>query len=81
MANHLGDVFGTLPQGIIAYPVGPEIKWGFVHTGDVGDAAAKLLLAKDPSTFHGCKLDVSGPETLPMGELADLYTEFLGRAS
>ena len=36
MSNHLGDIFGTLPKGIIAYPLKPEAKANIVDPRDVG---------------------------------------------
>lgn len=79
MSNHLGDIFGTLAVGIIAYPVGPEAKATIVDPRDVGDLAAKLVVAADPSVHHGMKLDVGGPEAVNLFQVAALYTESLGR--
>lgn len=79
MTNHLGDIFGTLPLGIIAYPVEPEAQVGAIHPHDIGELAAALAVTADPSSYHGMKLDVSGPETVTMAQLAALYTEALGR--
>jgi uncharacterized protein YbjT (DUF2867 family) len=79
MTNHLGDIFGTLPQGVIAYPVDPEAKVALVDPRDVGDLAAKLVVAADPSEHHGMKLDISGPEAVNTSQMAALYTESLGR--
>jgi len=79
MTNHLGDIFGTLPMGVIAYPVDPEAKVATVDPRDVGDLAAKLVVAADPRVHHGMKLDVSGPEAVNTSQMAALYTESLGR--
>lgn len=79
MSNHLGDIFATLPMGIIAYPLEPEAKAAIIDPRDVGDLDAKLMSAPDPSVFHGLKLDVSGPEKISVSEIAALYSESLGR--
>jgi len=79
MSNHLGDIFGSLPMGVIAYPVDPEAKIALVDPRDVGDLAAKLVVAADPSVHHGMKLDISGPEAINLSQMAALYTESLGR--
>merc|ERR1711981_1006627 len=79
MSNHLGDIFGTLPNGIVAYPVEPDRKVNMVDPRDVGDVMAECLLANDPSVHHGLKLDVCGPEAVCTSEVAALYKEALGR--
>ena len=79
MSNHLGDIFGTLPKSIIAYPLKSDAKATIVDPRDVGDLAAALLVAPDPSVYHTLKLDVSGPEAISLGEIAGLYTEALSR--
>jgi len=79
MTNHLGDIFGTLPMGVIAYAVEPETKLTLVDPRDVGDLAAKLVVAADASVHHGMKLDVSGPEAVNTSQMAAFYTESLGR--
>jgi len=79
MSNHLGDIFGTLPNGIIAYANNPEATARIIDPRDVGDLAAALLLAPDHSKYHGLKLNVSGPEAVSMAQVAALYTEALGR--
>lgn len=79
MSNHLGDIFGTLPMGVVAYPVKPDSKIALVDPRDVGDIAATLAVADDPSVHHGLKLDISGPEAVSTSEIAVLYTESLGR--
>jgi len=80
MTNHLGDIFGTLPQaGIIAYPVEPETRMALVDTRDVGDVAAHLLHLCRGSSHHGLKLDISGPEDVSFLKIEELYTEKLGR--
>ena len=47
--NHLADIFGTLPMGIIAYPLAPDAKATAVDPRDVGELAAQLMMAPDPS--------------------------------
>eukprot|EP00930_Biecheleria_cincta_P029935 TRINITY_DN20770_c0_g1_i1.p1 TRINITY_DN20770_c0_g1~~TRINITY_DN20770_c0_g1_i1.p1 ORF type:complete len:301 (-),score=67.56 TRINITY_DN20770_c0_g1_i1:147-1049(-) len=79
MSNHLGDIFGTLPQGMIVYPADPASKFLAVDPRDVGELASKLLLASDVSRYHGLKLDVSGPEEVTMCDIALMYTQELGR--
>uniref|UniRef100_A0A7S3B3G4 NmrA-like domain-containing protein n=1 Tax=Haptolina ericina TaxID=156174 RepID=A0A7S3B3G4_9EUKA len=79
MTNHLADIFGTLPQSIIAYPVVSEAKATIVDPRDVGDVAAALLMTPDPSKYHGLTLDVAGPESTSMAQLAALYADTLGR--
>jgi len=79
MSNHLGDIFATLPNGNIVYPLEASEKTRMIDPRDSGDAIAELLLVSDPSKYHGKHLFVSGPETITFGEIADLYTKELGR--
>lgn len=79
MSNHLADIFGTLPAGVIAYPLDPDAKATIVDPRDVGDLAALLMASADPAANHAKKLDVSGPEAISVNEIAALYTEALGR--
>jgi uncharacterized protein YbjT (DUF2867 family) len=79
MTNHLGDIFGTLPKNIAVYPLDPDAKASIIDPRDVGDVAAQLMVADDPSPHHGLKLDLSGPEPISLSEIAELYTEALGR--
>ncbi|CAE8641746.1 unnamed protein product [Polarella glacialis] len=79
ISNHLGDVFGTLPNNVVVYPVSPDSKTSMVDTRDVGDIAAKMILASDASAYHGLKLDISGPEAVSLAQMAQLYSEALGR--
>lgn len=79
MSNHLGDIFGTLPNNIIVYPLDPDAKAAMVDPRDVADIAAALLVAPDSSQHHGLKLDISGPEAITLSQIAALYTEKLGR--
>ncbi|EOD13701.1 hypothetical protein EMIHUDRAFT_445796 [Emiliania huxleyi CCMP1516] len=79
MSNHLGDIFGTLPNGAIVYPLKPEDKAQLVDPRDVGDIAAQMLLDSDPSKYHGLHLMISGPDVLTWSQIAALYTEELGR--
>ena len=80
MSNHMGDVFGTLPNNMVVYPVGADAKASMVDPRDVGDLAAKLVLAPDASPYHGLKLDISGPEAVTLSEMAQLYSEVVGRS-
>ena len=41
MSNHLGDIFGTLPNSIIAYPLKSDAKATIVDPRDVGDLNPK----------------------------------------
>ena len=77
-SNHLGDIFGTLPMGIIAYPLSGEAKAAPVDPRDVGGLAAQMMMTSDPSAYHGLKLDVGGPEAVSMAQVAALYTAALG---
>lgn len=81
MQNHLGDIFGTLPLGIIAYPFSPEVEARPIDTRDIGDLAAKLLLlsSEERAKHVGKIYDVSGPETVSMAQLASWYTSALKR--
>ena len=76
-SNHLGDIFGTLPMSIIAYPHAPEAKATGVDPRDVGEVAAQMMMA-DPSAYHGLKLDIAGPEAQSISQIAALYTAALG---
>merc|ERR1719161_1527468 len=66
-------------MGVVAYPVNPDAKIPLVDPRDVGDIAAKLVIAEDPSVHHGLKLDISGPEAVSTSQMSALYTESLGR--
>ena len=77
-SNHLADIFGTLPMGIIAYPLSGEAKAAPVDPRDVGELAAQMMMTSDPSAYHGLKLDVGGPEAVSMAQVAALYTTALG---
>lgn len=79
MQNHLGDIFGTLPLGIVAYPFPVGAEATIVDTEDVGEVVAALLQAKDRSKHVGQHYDVAGPEPMTTGALAAMYTEALGR--
>ena len=77
--NHLADVFGTLPMGIVACPLAPDAKATAVDPRDVGELAAQMMMAPDPFVCHGLKLDVGGPEAVSMAQVAALHTAALGR--
>lgn len=79
MQNHMGDIFGTLPLGIVAYPMPPSSSATIVDTRDVGDVAAKFLLEEDYSKHAGKQYDVCGPESISTEQLAKMYTSALGR--
>jgi hypothetical protein len=79
MSNHLADIWGTLPKNIIAYPLASEAKNAIVDPRDIGEIAAAMMVAPDPSAYHGLKLDIAGPEPISMGEIAALYSDALGR--
>ena len=57
--NHLADIFGTLPMGIIAYPLAPDAKATAVDPRDVGELAAQLMMAPDPSACVSDSVTVS----------------------
>ena len=77
MQNHLGDIFGTLPRKLLAYPRSKtELSSGrasLVDTRDVGEIAAKFLLLDDPSLHHGKKYSVCGPKGWSVKDLAAAY--------
>jgi len=80
MTNHLGDIFGSLPAAsIVPYPVEPTAQARINDPRDVGDIAARLLLASDTSIYHELKLDISGPELISTSQIAEMFTEALGR--
>ena len=81
MSNHLADVFGSLPaSSTISYPLDADAGARLVDPRDVGElAAAMLTRPENYGALHGRKLDVSGPAEVTMGELAELYSEALGR--
>ena len=77
-----GDIFGTLPKKLLAYPRSEaQLESGkcrAVDTRDVGEVAAKLLLihaSRRPAAaaHHGQRYDVSGPEGWSVRGLAALY--------
>jgi uncharacterized protein YbjT (DUF2867 family) len=77
--NHAGDIFGTLPQKIIAYPH-ETAKASLVDTRDVGAIAAKLLLLPEFEPHSGKTYDVCGPKAWSAKELAELYSKCLNDA-
>ena len=81
MTNHLADIFGTLPKNVMVYPVDPEAKAAMIDPRDVGDIAAQLMLTSSTSAdaHHTLKLDVCGPEEICLSEVAQQYTQALGR--
>lgn len=79
MQNHMGDIFGTLPMGIIAYPVDASSRATIVDTRDVGELAAKLLLSASYDRHDKQKYDVCGPDPICTERLASMYTAALGR--
>lgn len=81
MQNHMGDIFGTLPLGIVAYPLHPNSMATIVDTRDVGDMAAKLLQldGADRAKHEGQKYNVCGPKCVSTRVLAKLYSAALGR--
>lgn len=79
MQNHLGDIFGTLPQNIISWPIPVTAPCTLVDTRDIGDVAAALLQLQKRSAHVGQKYDVCGPESHTTQNLAQMYTTALGR--
>lgn len=83
MQNHLGDIFGTLPHKLLAYPrTAEQLESGvarIVDTRDVGEIAAKLLLLEEQErgAHHGKKYHVCGPAGWSVRRLAGLYEDAL----
>ena len=85
MQNHVGDIFGSLPHRLIAYPH-TDARARLVDTRDVGAVAAQLLvLAVDDgadgaiaATHKGKHYDVCGDNSVSTAELAAIYTRLLG---
>uniref|UniRef100_A0A0G4FJC2 NmrA-like domain-containing protein n=1 Tax=Chromera velia CCMP2878 TaxID=1169474 RepID=A0A0G4FJC2_9ALVE len=81
-SNHLGDLFGGIPQkNVVAYPIDTKAKATMVDPRDVADVAVALLLAEEAtqSRCHKLKLDISGPEEVSTSDIAQMFTEALGR--
>ena len=72
--NLLGEV-DELSQGRLVTPSGPG-RCPFVDSRDVGAVAAAVLLAADPPPPS---VEVTGPENLSWGQLAERLEEALGR--
>lgn len=81
MQNHMGDIFGTLPHGVISYPLKASSRCNHVDVRDVGDVAARLLLLDSEGwkKHHGQKYHVCGPRPVSTENLAALYSKALGR--
>jgi len=79
MQNHMGDIFGTLPQNLVIYPMPPDAKARCIDTRDIGAVGAALLSAEDATPYHSKFLHVCGPEPVSTGDLAALYDEATGR--
>ena len=81
MQNHAGDIFGSLPHKVLAYPRTVEqLASGgarIVDTRDVGEVAAALLMLDDRSAHHGKKYHVCGPASWSVRGLASLYESAL----
>lgn len=86
MSNHMGDIFGTLPHNLLAYPrTASQLADGkarIVDVRDVGEIAAKLLLdgISGSSQHHGRRYHVCGPASFSVRGLASLYEQALGLA-
>ncbi|CAE7708668.1 azoB [Symbiodinium pilosum] len=81
LQNHMGDVFGAVPQGVVAYPLQPTSLARSVDTRDIGDLAAKLLmLSKEEWKMHAGKIyDVCGPEAVSTTDVASYFAGALDR--
>lgn len=81
MQNHMADIFGSVPQGVVAYPLQPTSLARSVDVRDVGHLAAKLLmLSPDERRKHQGKIyDVCGPEAVSTTDVAAHFSAALGR--
>ena len=80
MQNGVGDIFGTLPQKMIAYPHKNDYKAALIDLRDIGAVAAQLLLLDEAQlrqTYHGKALNVCGPKAWSIQDLAHLYSKAL----
>ena len=59
------------------YPAG-EGKTAFVDARDIGEVAAAILTS--PDAHHGKRYELTGPEALTMGEVAETLSAVLGRS-
>lgn len=77
--QNLADVHGEpiRSTGEIAVPAGRG-RSAFVDTDDIGRACAAVLAA--PARHDGRGYDLTGPEALTFGEVAEVMTRVLGRA-
>lgn len=82
MQNHAGDIFGSLPHRVLAYPrTASQLETGaarIVDTRDVGEVAAKLLLLDERSGHAGQRYHVCGPTSCSVRSLAATYEAALG---
>lgn len=76
--QNLADVHGTAirTKGEIAVPAGRG-RSAFVDVEDIGRAAAAVLAA--PRDHEGRAYDLTGPEALSFGDVAEVLTAVLGR--
>jgi uncharacterized protein YbjT (DUF2867 family) len=67
--KHMGKVF---------FPFGPDVRYPMIATRDIGDVAARRLLARD---FSGVEvLGLHGPKQVPsFGEAAQIIGEAIGK--
>ncbi|CAE7756279.1 azoB, partial [Symbiodinium sp. CCMP2456] len=81
LQNHIADIFGSVPQGVVAYPVQPTSLARSVDVRDVGHLAAKLLmLSPEERRKHQGKIyDVCGPEAVSTTDVAAHFSAALGR--
>lgn len=81
LQNHMADIFGSVPQGVVAYPLQPTSLARSVDVRDVGHLAAKLLmLSPDERRKHQGKIyDVCGPEAVSTTDVAAHFSAALGR--
>ena len=82
MQNFIGDIFVTLPQNkMIAYPHQNNYKATVIDVRDIGTIAAKLLLLENDRTkFENKFLNVCGPKSWSMEDIAKEYAKALDGA-
>lgn len=75
--NFLGSLSGPTPE--LTVPYDPDARFGFVDLADVGEAAARALLAAPDSGLTGATVELGGPALVSVRDVALAAAETLGK--